>query len=87
MADNVTIRRTPEKAGDLVGAVEASEILKVERTRVARYVKTGVMPKPVVKLRATTVWLRKDVERLAAERDREKKRREAQRVTAEEAAA
>lgn len=64
----VTIRRTPDRAGDLVGAVEASEILGVERTRIARYVKTGVMPEPVAKLRATSVWLRADVEELKAER-------------------
>ena len=64
----VTIRRTPEEAGDLVGAVEASEILGVERTRIARYVRTGVMPLPVAKLRATSVWLRTDVEELAERR-------------------
>jgi hypothetical protein len=63
--ETVEIRRTPEEAGDLVGAVEASEILGVERTRIARYVKTGIMPKPVAKLRATSVWLRQDVEDLA----------------------
>jgi predicted DNA-binding transcriptional regulator AlpA len=72
----VIVRRTPEEAGDLVGAVEASEILDVERTRVSRYVKTGVMPEPVAKLRATSVWLRSDVEELAAKRrgDRPKKK-------------
>lgn len=66
----VKIRRTPEEAGDLVGAVEASEILGVERTRIARYVRNGVMPLPVAKLRATAVWLRSDVEELAERRAR-----------------
>lgn len=64
----VQISRSPEAPGDLVGAVEASEILGVERTRIARYVKTGVMPEPVSKLRATSVWLRSDVEALAERR-------------------
>jgi predicted DNA-binding transcriptional regulator AlpA len=68
VSDRVEIRRSPDGPGDLVGAVEASEILKVERTRIARYVKTGVMPKPVAKLRATSVWLRADVEELAERR-------------------
>lgn len=67
-AKKVSIRRTPEEPGDLVGAVEASEILGVERTRIARYVRTGVMPRPVSKLRATSVWLRSDVEELAERR-------------------
>lgn len=67
-AERVLVRRTPSEPGDLVGAVEASEILGVERTRIARYVKTGVMPEPVAKLRATRVWLRTDVEALAAQR-------------------
>ena len=71
----VTIRRTPDRAGDLVGAVEASEILGVERTRIARYVKTGVMPDPVARLRATAVWLRSDVEDLAEDRARGNGRR------------
>ena len=64
----VSILRTPDGPGDLVGAVEASEILGVERTRIARYVRTGVMPSPVSKLRATAVWLRTDVEELAEKR-------------------
>lgn len=65
---HVEIRRTAEGPGDLVGAAEASEILNVERTRISRYVKSGVMPPPVAKLRATTVWLRSDVEKLAESR-------------------
>jgi predicted site-specific integrase-resolvase len=75
MAEFVEIRRTPETSGDLVGAMEASEILGVERTRIARYVRTGVMPPPVARLRATRVWLREDVERLAHKRAEEKRRR------------
>ena len=71
MRKRVTIRRTPEDAGDLVGAVEAAEILEVERTRVSRYMKTGAMPKPLAKLRATTVWLRADVEEFAERRRQE----------------
>lgn len=68
----VWIRRTPDRAGDIVGAVEASEILGVERTRIARYVNNGVMPPPVATLRATRVWLRRDVEDLAQRRAEER---------------
>lgn len=63
------IKRDPNGPGDLVGSVEAAEILGVERTRIARYRKTGQMPEPVAQLRATAVWLRADVEAL---RDRRK---------------
>jgi len=76
MPETVTVHRTPESAGDLVGAVEASEILRVERTRVSRYIKTGVMPPPLAKLRATSVWLREDVEKLAKRREEAKVKRE-----------
>lgn len=69
---SVTIKRSPGSAGDLVGAKEASEILGVERTRIARYMKTGVMPQPVSTLRATSVWLRRDVEKFAEEREKSK---------------
>jgi len=72
--ETVTVRRTPDRAGDLVGSVEASEILGVERTRIARYVNTGVMPAPVARLRATAVWLRSDVEDLRDRRAEEAKR-------------
>lgn len=79
MAESVTVHRTPSEAGDLVGAVEASEILNVERTRVSRYIKTGVMPPPLAKLRATSVWLREDVEKFAAQRREAKVKRERER--------
>lgn len=71
--NEIVIRRSPDAPGDLVGAVEASEILGVERTRIARYVKTEVMPQPVAKLRATSVWLRSDVEALAERRKAKRK--------------
>ena len=68
MDDPVEVKRSSDGPGDLVGSAEASEILNVERTRISRYVKSGVMPPPVAKLRATTVWLRSDVEDLAESR-------------------
>jgi len=64
------VRRTPEESGDLVGAAEAADILGVERTRIARYVKNGIMPEPIAKLRATKVWLRSEVEALAEVREK-----------------
>jgi len=63
------VRVRPE---DIVGSVEAAEILGVERTRVARYRKTGVLPTPWRELRATPVWLRKDIERIRDAREAER---------------
>lgn len=68
---HVVIRRCPRKPGDLVGAAEAADILGVERTRISRYRRTGVMPDPVSELRATPVWHRHDVENLRNRRKRE----------------
>ncbi len=52
---------------DLVGTREAAELLKVERTRIGRYIKSGRMPAMLVKLKATPVWRTEDVEVLANE--------------------
>jgi hypothetical protein len=65
----VKVRRTPDRPGDLVGAAEAAAILGVERTRVARYRRSGVMPDPLSELRATPVWFRRDVERFRDKRE------------------
>lgn len=59
------LKRAPEgEPGDLCGVQEAADILGVERTRIARYRNTGVMPVPFSTLAATDVWLRTDIERL-----------------------
>ena len=62
----VTIRRC---AGELVGAKEAAEILGVERTRIARYQREGKMPPKVEQLGSGPVFLRKEVEKMAKDRN------------------
>ena len=49
---------------DLVGTAEAAAILGVERPRIARWRKRGLMPDTVVRLQATPVWEREHVEAL-----------------------
>lgn len=61
------------KKYDLVGTAEAAEILRVERSRIGRWKKAGVMPEPVIELKATPVWRRSDIEAMLPER--EKRRR------------
>ena len=69
-------RVAPSRPLDLVGTREAAELLGVERTRIGRWLKTGLMPEPLVKLRATPVWFRRDVEALAEERAAQQRERE-----------
>jgi hypothetical protein len=64
-------KRTPKL--DLVGTAEAAELLDVERPRIGRWVKSGVMPEPVARLASGPVWLKKDV--LGISKEREKRRR------------
>ena len=49
---------------DIVGTAEAAEILGVERPRIGRWIKRGVMPPVVAQLQATPVWYRKDILRM-----------------------
>lgn len=46
----------------LAGTAEAAELLGVERPRIGRWIKRGVMPDPVDELAATPVWTRKQIE-------------------------
>lgn len=73
------------RPGDIVGSAEAADILGVERTRIARYRRTGVMPTPWDELRATPVWLRRDVEKVAAKRAEHDAAAEAKRAEREAA--
>jgi predicted site-specific integrase-resolvase len=57
------------KPYDLVGTAEAAEILDVERSRIGRWKKAGVMPKPVIELKATPVWRRSDIVKMIDERE------------------
>lgn len=58
---------------DLVGTAEAAEILEVERSRIGRWIKAELMPAPVIELKATPVWRRRDIERLLPERERRRR--------------
>ena len=49
---------------DVVGTAEVAELLGVERPRIGRWIKRGVMPPTAVRLQATPVWHRKDIEKM-----------------------
>jgi hypothetical protein len=49
---------------DIVGTAEAAELLGVERPRIGRWIKRGVMPPTAAQLQATPVWYRKDILRM-----------------------
>jgi predicted site-specific integrase-resolvase len=49
---------------DIVGTAEVATILGVERPRIGRWIKRGVMPPTVANLQATPVWDRRDIERM-----------------------
>jgi predicted DNA-binding transcriptional regulator AlpA len=59
---------------DLVGTAEVAEILGVERPRIGRWIGKGQMPMPVMILRATPVWRRRDIEAMRDAVDSRKKR-------------
>lgn len=49
---------------DIVGTAEAAELLGVERPRIGRWIKRGVMPPMAAVLQATPVWYRADILRM-----------------------
>ena len=51
----------PVKQLDIVGTAEAAELLDVERPRIGRWIKRGVMPPTASVLSATPVWYRRDI--------------------------
>lgn len=65
MAGKVCLERDK---GELVGAAEAAEILETKVPQITRWKNSGVMPPAVDDLKATTVWLRADVKKLAEKR-------------------
>jgi hypothetical protein len=60
---------------DIVGTAEAARILDVERPRIGRWIKRGVMPPTAAKLDATPVWHRKDIVRMQDWVDANRRRR------------
>lgn len=57
-------RPRPVRQLDIVGTAEAAEILGVERPRIGRWIKRGVMPNTAAHLQATPVWHRRDIEKM-----------------------
>lgn len=49
------------KRENIVGTAEAAKILGVERPRIGRWIKQGIMPPTAAQLKATPVWHRKDI--------------------------
>lgn len=48
----------------MVGTAEVAKILNVERPRIGRWIKRGVMPPTAAHLQATPIWHRKDIEKM-----------------------
>ena len=59
----------------LFGTLEAAEYLGVERPRIGKWLKMGVMPKPVADLKGTPVWTLKQLQSMRKERERRRRRR------------
>lgn len=62
---------------DLVGTREAAEILGVERPRIGRWLKTGVMPEPVARTKSGPVWFRSQITGMRGERKRRRRKKAA----------
>jgi hypothetical protein len=60
---------------DLVGTAEAAKILDVERPRIGRWKKTGLLPPPILELATGPIWLRKDIVALTKERESRRRQR------------
>lgn len=49
---------------DVVGTAEVAKLLGVERPRIGRWIKRGVMPPTAADLAATPIWHKKDIEKM-----------------------
>ena len=56
----------PPQAPDVVGATEAAAILGVEVPRLTRWLESGKLPAPALRLAATPLWHRRTITRVAA---------------------
>jgi hypothetical protein len=61
---------------DIVGTAEAAKLLGVERPRIGRWVKRGVMPPTAAMLQATPVWYRRDILKMQGWVERNRRNRE-----------
>jgi hypothetical protein len=71
---------------DLVGTAEAAQILRVERPRIGRWRRAGIIPEPVAQIAAGPVWFRSQIEAVVDERSRRRRNRGARRRPVREAA-
>ena len=62
-------------SGDLLGLAEVADLLKTSRRNAIRWTQGDDFPDPIVRLRATPVWKRADVERWAKRRKPNGRRR------------
>lgn len=67
----LTVQVEPE----VVGVAEAAAIMGWDKRRVVTYLRRGAFPAPVAALASGRVWRREDIERFAADRRRNAKRR------------
>jgi hypothetical protein len=49
---------------EVLGTAEVAELLGVERPRIGRWIKRGVMPPTAAVLSATPLWHRRDIEKM-----------------------
>ena len=59
---------------DLVGTSEVGEILDLKKDRVSVWMTQGIIPAPIVKVRAGPLWWRPDIKPLKRERERRRRR-------------
>jgi hypothetical protein len=59
---------------DIVGTAEVAKLLGVERPRIGRWIKRGLMPPTAAHLQATPVWYRRDIERMGTWVERNRRR-------------
>lgn len=73
------LAETMPGAGDvLVGTAEAADILGVERPRIAKWRRRGILPIPLCDLASGPVWLRSQIESALPEANSRRRGREAE---------
>lgn len=77
----------PVKPGTLMGTSEVATELSVPRSTVARWIRSGVLPRPVDQLKATPVWRTSDIRRFKAKLAKQTAARDQAREDAAAAAA
>src|SRR5207344_2909822 len=69
------IDRLPLDDDTLVGTAEAAEILRVERPRIAKWRRNGVIPTPLADTASGPIWLRSQIEAAVPEADARRRNR------------